>query len=172
MDRKYEFTWDLLGDLEVGRPNLGRRTDVSVYRLMQYCLRDAIERELGAEGADRVFLEAGKLAGMQLYDHALQNDGSINDFTSKLQKLLLDLEIGVFRVEEMSPNADRFVMTVSEDLDCSGLPELSYEVCTYDEGLIAGLLERFSGKQYDVKEVDCWCTGDRTCRFEAVLREA
>ena len=27
-----------------------------------------------------------------------------------------------------------FVITMSEDLDCSGLPELDYEVCVYDEG--------------------------------------
>jgi predicted hydrocarbon binding protein len=59
------------------------------------------------------------------------------------------------------------VLTVDEDLDCSGLPELSYEICTYDEGLIAGVLESFAGVPFNVKEIDCWCTGDRTCRFSA-----
>ena len=172
MSRKYEFNWDLLGDLEVGRPNLGRRTDVHVYRLMQFCMRDVIESELGTEGADRVFFAAGKLAGGHLYDHALQGVASLDEFVSRLQTLLRDLEVGVLRVEEVSPSADRITLTVAEDLDCSGLPELSYEVCTYDEGLIAGLLERFTGKPYNVKEVDCWCTGDRTCRFQAELVEA
>ena len=56
-------------------------------------------------------------------------------------------------------------ITISEDLDCSGLPELDYEVCKYDEGFIAALLESFTGKSFQVKEIDCWCTGDRTCRF-------
>ena len=37
------------------------------------------------------------------------------------------------------------------------------------EGFIAGLFERFTGKTYHVKEIDCWCTGDRTCRFCAEL---
>ena len=59
------------------------------------------------------------------------------------------------------------VLTISEDLDCSGLPELDYEICTYDEGFIASLLEGFSGTAFNVKEIDCWCTGDRTCRFTA-----
>jgi len=57
---------------------------------------------------------------------------------------------------------------VSEDLDCSGLPELDYEICSYDEGFISALLECFSGMKFIVKEVDCWCTGDRTCRFSAI----
>jgi hypothetical protein len=42
-ERKYPFTWDLLGDLDKGRPNLGRSTRVEVYRLMQFCLRDVLE---------------------------------------------------------------------------------------------------------------------------------
>jgi predicted hydrocarbon binding protein len=60
-------------------------------------------------------------------------------------------------------------MSISEDLDCSGLPELDYEICVYDEGFIAGLLESFTGERFSVKEVDCWCTGDRTCRFVAEI---
>ena len=29
------------------------------------------------------------------------------------------------------------------------------------------MIESFTGKKFLVKEVDCWCTGDRTCRFSA-----
>jgi hypothetical protein len=32
----YNFTWKDLGDIQVGRPNLGPETQVAVYRLMQY----------------------------------------------------------------------------------------------------------------------------------------
>ena len=64
--------------------------------------------------------------------------------------------------------AGAFVLTVSEDLDCSGLPELDFEICTFDEGFLAGVLQSFfTGRSFKVKEVDCWCTGDRTCRFTA-----
>jgi predicted hydrocarbon binding protein len=55
---------------------------------------------------------------------------------------------------------------LSEDLDCSGLPIFGESVCDYDEGFIAGILEQYTGKKFLVKEVDCWATGDRTCRFE------
>jgi hypothetical protein len=59
-------------------------------------------------------------------------------------------------------------MTISEDMDCSGLPELSYEVCTYDEGFLAAIIESALGEKFRVKEIGCWCTDVRTCRFRAV----
>ena len=35
----YNFSWKQLGDIQEGRPNLGNKTDVSVYRLMQFTMR-------------------------------------------------------------------------------------------------------------------------------------
>ena len=58
-----------------------------------------------------------------------------------------------------------FTLTVSEDLDCSGLPIYGETVCNYDEGFIAGIFYVYTGKEFNVKEIDCWSTGDRTCRF-------
>ncbi len=166
--RKYQFSWNLLGNLELGRPNLGHTTRLEVYRLMQFCFRDVMEQHLGTEKTDRLFYEAGKLAGSQFYEHVLgHNNDDLDAFVKKLQSVLKDMGIGILRVEESNPQVGSFVFTISEDLDCSGLPELNYEICTYDEGFIAGLLENFTGKQFVVKEVDCWCTGDRTCRFTA-----
>jgi predicted hydrocarbon binding protein len=59
---------------------------------------------------------------------------------------------------------------VTEDLDCSGLPVTNETVCDCDEGFIAGILEIYTGSEFDVKEVDCWSKGDRVCRFEAKLK--
>jgi len=53
------FDWTMLGKVNEGRPNLGPTTDVSVYRLMQFTLRDVLVKELGVEAADRIFYEAG-----------------------------------------------------------------------------------------------------------------
>jgi predicted hydrocarbon binding protein len=54
---------------------------------------------------------------------------------------------------------------VAEDLDCSGIPVCSEEICTYDEGFISGIMLEFTGKRFNVKEIDCWCSGGRVCRF-------
>lgn len=163
--RKYEFRWELLGDLKVGRPNLGNTTRLEVYRLMQSCFRDAVERKYGTEAADEIFYEAGLLAGRHFYRNVVAPVTDLSEFLRKVTDLLRELGIGILRVEKSDPAAGEMVLTVSEDLDCSGLPELDYEVCTYDEGFIAGLMESFTEKRWVVKEIDCWCTGGRTCRF-------
>lgn len=167
MERKYEFTWDMLGDIESGRPNMGNTTRVEMYRLMQFTFRDIIEKQLGSEKTDLVFYNAGKLAGMEFYKHLIKETEDLNDFIQQLQNVLKELGMGILRVEEADMEKGELILTVAEDLDCSGLPETGYEICTYDEGFIAALLESFSGKPFTVKEVDCWCTGDRTCRFSA-----
>jgi uncharacterized protein len=164
---KYEFDWALLGNVEEGRPNLGPMVGVHAYRLMQYSFRDVLERMYGTGVADEVFHEAGRLAGAEYAKNVIGEHENFADFVKATQDALRDSKMGLMRVEEASPEDGRFVLTVSEDLDCSGLPELGYGVCTYDEGFIAALLESYTGTRFDVVEVDCWCTGDRTCRFEA-----
>jgi predicted hydrocarbon binding protein len=165
--RKYEFSWDLLGNIELGRPNLGNNTRLEIYRLMQFCFRDVIEQHVGTEKTDRIFYEAGQLAGRQFYQHLFAGITDFDAFLRRLQETLKEMGVGVLRVEKADIQVGSFVLTISEDLDCSGLPELDFEICTYDEGFIAGLLRCFTGKDFAVKEVDCWCTGDRTCRFTA-----
>lgn len=167
-ERLYKFSWNLLGDMQLGRPNLGPQTSVAAYRLLQFTMRDILEKEFGSETADRIVYEAGLLAGMEFYDHLLDKPKDASELVSRLQQLFEDLKIGLVRFEEVDLEQQKFVLTVSEDLDCSGLPELEHEICVYDEGFIAGLLEKFFGRSFNVKEVDCWCTGDRTCRFRAI----
>ncbi len=167
--RKYEFSRDLLGDIAEGRPNLGETVGLDTYRLLMYTVRDVLEQRLGTAGADEILFEAGKLAGAEFYRVNIGATDSLEDFVKKAQVTLRSKGIGVLRIEEVDLDKGRIVLCVDEDLDCSGLPELEYEVCIYDEGFISSLLECFSGQSWSVKEIDCWCTGDRTCRFEANL---
>ena len=167
MDRKYKFNWNLIGDLTVGRPNLGPTARVEAYRMMQFAFRDQLESILGTEKTDEIFYAAGKLAGSEFYDNTCAGVFTFSALFKKLQTLLRDLGMCIIRVEEASEKEGKFILTMSEDLSCSGLPELDHEICIFDEGFIAGILEKFTRKSFRVKEVDCWCTGDRTCRFEA-----
>jgi len=165
--RKYQFSWDLLGDIQLGRPNLGQTVRLEVYRLMQFCFRDVLEMKYGADDTDHIFYEAGFLSGKELYANLIGPQNDLGEFMKKLQSVLKELGIGILRVEEADMENGKLTLTVSEDLDCSGLPDTGFQLCTYDEGFIAALLESFTGKPFTVKEVDCWCTGDRTCRFTA-----
>ena len=60
-----QFDWSMIGDIGEGRPNLGSTMDVSVYRLMQFTLRDVLIKNFDAESADRIFYEAGEHAGRE-----------------------------------------------------------------------------------------------------------
>ena len=71
-------------------------------------------------------------------------------------------------MEHFHEESGEIVLTVGEDLDCSGLPVTGEEVCTYDEGFLAGILEAYTGSEYHVREIDCWANGNRTCRFRGV----
>jgi|SRR5665647_30650 len=169
--RKYRFSWDLLGNVKLGRPNLGQHARIEMYRLMQYSFRDVLEQHLGADETDRIFYEAGYLAGKEFHQNLIGPMEDLNDFIKQLQSVMKELGVGILRVEAADLEEGRFTITVAEDLDCSGLPELGTQLCTYDEGFIAALLEGFAGKPFTVKEVDCWCTGDRTCRFSATMNK-
>ena len=166
-ERKYKFSWNLIGDIDSGRPNLGNMTRLEVYRLMQFTFRDVIEQYVGSEKTDKIFFEAGKMAGKEFYTHMLTPTNDLHEFVRQLQVKLKELRIGILRVEKTDVDKGEFILTIAEDVDCSGLPELDGAICTYDEGFIASILECFSGIPFHVKEIDCWCTGDRTCRFVA-----
>lgn len=160
------FDWSMIGDITEGRPNLGNDMHVAVYRLMQFTLRDVVIRNFDTQTADRLYFEAGELAGRELFKAMMTKGNGFNEFVKELQDILEKLKIGILRIEKADLDNMHFTLTVAEDLDCSGLPVCDETICTYDEGFINGLLSEYTGSQFDVKEVDCWCSGDRVCRFE------
>ncbi len=100
MERKYAFSWDLLGDIEKGRPNLGNTTRIEVYRLMQFTFRDIIEKHVGKEETDKIFYEAGQLAGSAFYQHMITKTDDLNNFVNQLKAVLRELGMGILRVEQ------------------------------------------------------------------------
>ena len=166
-DARKAFKWDSLGDIKNGRGDLGEEMPVIVYRLMQFTLLDALSSELGLVKANDFFRKAGYLAGMEFAKNVLSLDKEFDAFVSHLQEALKLLKVGILRMEFFNPEDGSIILTVAEDLDCSGLPITNESVCVYDEGFIAGILEAYTGKKYNVRETDCWATGDRVCRFNA-----
>jgi len=160
------FSWANLGDIKEGRGNLGEEMPVLVYRLMQFTLLDVLSKEYGREKANHFIREAGRLAGMEFTRNVLDLKVDLNTFVANLQKVLEELKIGILRIEAIDEKAEEIILTVAEDLDCSGLPITDETVCDYDEGFISGILNVYTGKTYTVREIDCWASGDRVCRFK------
>lgn len=167
----YIFSWDKLGDIKEGRGDLGEEVPVSVYRLMEYSMNHILAQEYGAERADDLFRKAGYLAGAEFAKNVLDLTCDLDTFVSQLQRVLKELKIGVLRIESLDEEDGTIVLTVAQDLDCSGLPPTNEVVCTYDEGFLSGVLEAYTQKPYVVREIDCWASGDRVCRFRCKTAE-
>jgi len=160
------FSWDNLGNVKEGRGELGEEMPVLVYRLMQFTMLDILAREFGREKANDYIRQAGFLAGTEFTKNVMDLSLPLDKFIASLQKTLKDLKVGILRIESANSDASEIILTVGEDLDCSGLPVTDETVCDYDEGFISGILGAYTGKKYTVKEIDCWANGDRVCRFK------
>lgn len=166
-DRKSISLEDYLRYDSSSRGNLGAELPVTVYRMLEYSLREELVHEFGKEKQIEVFRGAGKMAGEYFAKHYLNMDQPLNQFVGELQARMQEFKIGVLRIEDVDEESGKITLTVAEDADCSGLPVLGETVCNYDEGFISGILSLYSGKPYQAVEVDCWATGDRVCRFHA-----
>lgn len=167
--KQYSFEWKNIGDISVGRPNLGQYTTVAIYRLMHFSMRATLLKELGEAKTKDIFQQSGELAGIEFCKNSLNIELPLNDFLAELHQKLIDFSIGVLKIEKADIENMNFTLTVSEDLDCSGLPVYGETVCDFDEGFIAGIFHVYTGNVFMVKEIDCWSTGDRTCRFTVKL---
>lgn len=165
-----QYIWEDAERLKESRGNLGEDMPVSVYRLFQYTMKNVLIKEFGKEKTTDLFRQCGKAAGQQFAQHMLDLTLPFNQFISQLQETLRSMKIGVLRFEKFDEETGHAVITVSEDLDCSGLPVIGETVCDYDEGFIAGILQEYTHKEYVVVEVDCWATGARVCRFDAKVQ--
>jgi uncharacterized protein len=165
---RYRFQWCDLGDIDLGRPNLGPQLPVLVYRLAQYTMREALAQHFGEQQAGDLLREAGWISGREFCLNVLDRSLPLSAFIAELQVKLRELGVGILRVEQADLDRLALTLTVSEDLDCSGLPVTGSTVCEYDEGFISGLLHAYTGRGFGATEVDCWATGDRTCRFVIV----
>lgn len=161
------FSWEDLGDVETGRPNLGPSAPVAVYRLLQFTLREAVSARYGAEAARDVLREAGLIAGREFCRRLLDASLAHGPFLAELQSTLREWGYGLLRIERSDPECRECVLTIAEDLDCSGLPVSDRTVCEFDEGFLAGIFQEYTGRAFEVREVDCWASGERVCRFTA-----
>ena len=160
------FSWDNLGNIKEGRGDLGEEMPVLVYRMLLFALLEVLSKDFGNEKANHYMREAGRLAGAEFARNMLNLNVPFEKFVASLQQALQGLKIGILRIEFAAESAEEIVLTVSQDLDCSGLPISNGTVCNYDEGFLAGIFEVYTKKPYSVREIDCWANGDRVCRFQ------
>ena len=166
----YTFQWSSIGNIKDGRGEMGEEMPVLVYRMMQYSMLDVLSKAHGNEQANDYFRKAGYLSGREFATHALNLGAGFNTFTTNLQKVLESMKIGILHTESFDRETGSIVLTVEKDLDCSGLPNTNETVCNFDEGFISGILEAYTGRVYNVREVNCCANGDALCRFSGTVQ--
>lgn len=165
------FSWEALSPARIkeGRGDLGETMPVMVHRLMESALYECLIQEMGKEQADHYFRMAGKLAGATFAANALDLSVDMDTFLANLQTIFLELKIGILRVELLNQVTGEMILTVGEDLTCSGIPITNNTVCHYEEGFISGVFHTYTGHLYSFREIDCWSTGARICRFQGFI---
>ncbi|MDY3766613.1 MAG: 4-vinyl reductase [Lachnospiraceae bacterium] len=153
------------------RGNLGGQVPVMIYRLLEYSIREQLVEQYSKEEQIQIFRKAGYRAGVYFAEHFLDLSLPFSEFIAHLQACFQELKVGILRIEKFDRETGKMILTISEDVDCSGLPMLGETVCNYDEGILSGILTSYTKKDYNAIEIDCWATGDRVCRFQAETKE-
>lgn len=163
-----DFSWENLGNIKEGRKELGENMPVLLYRMFAYSMNHILTRDGGQDYAVDIFRRAGYLAGAEFARNILNLSADPNAFIFSLQEALLQFQMGILRFEVFKLELGEFVLTLAEDLDCSGISPANELVCTFDEGFFTGIIEAYTGKKYQVREIDCWANGARVCRFHGM----
>ena len=99
---EYRFEWKDLGNIAVGRPNLGPSTKVAVYRLMQYTMRTILIDYFGMDKARQIFIDAGKLAGIEFCKNTLDTSLKLNEFIAQLHDNFSNLKSEFCRLKRLT----------------------------------------------------------------------
>jgi len=73
--------------------------------------------------------------------------------------------LGNFEIVEFNPDEGFFRFRVLDNPICSQLKDLGKPAGVTIAGTIAGIVEKYTGKEYDAQEVKCLAKGDEYCEY-------
>jgi predicted hydrocarbon binding protein len=142
---------DVGNALSILRPTLGDQAGIGLYRLLRLV---ALEDIIGRGAAGTAYI-AGKKLGNSL---GLTN---LDDFLG----LCATLKIGVIKVPRLTESAAH--VDVYECVTCSGMQPVGRMLCSFEGGLIAGVVESVTKKRARAREVTCiGGLGHDSCGFD------
>ncbi|HVK75911.1 MAG TPA: V4R domain-containing protein [Kofleriaceae bacterium] len=142
---------DVSNALSILRPTLGDNAGIALYRLLRLV---ALEDIIGRGAAGTAYI-AGKKLGNGLGLRTL------DDFLA----LCTSLKIGVIEVPVLTPNQAH--VDVYECVTCAGMAPVGRTLCSFEGGLIAGVVESVTRKRARAREVTCiGGLGHEACGFD------
>ena len=164
-----QYFLDILREVE--EENENERYTAVDYHALRHTFMELLRKAYGLERTSEFFRQAGYLAGAEHAKYKLDLDVDFNTFIANLRETLDRLKIGDLRMEAYDPNTGSFEMIVRHEHGDGGMSSKYDKLNAYDEGLLCGIFDVYSGKKYDVKEVDCWTNENAMCRFVGTVIE-
>ncbi len=108
---------------------------------------------------DRPFYDAGYEIGSNVISKQIKGS-RLEDVLKELAELWNRLNLG--NIELVGTKK----IQVKDCYQCSHMPDVGKPLCASDAGVIAGVLDRATGKKHSVRETKCWGTGYDFCEFD------
>ncbi len=143
-----EYTLEDIRSIE--RPKLGENVPLALFRI----LRIIGMRSLLGESSGQTLYAVGKSVGNML------DAKTMEDFRTRIE----ELKIGIPKAETIDD--DHITVRLYECITCAGFPETGEMFCDLESGIIAGLLEKVSGKRAKSTQTKSWSVGYRYCEFD------
>ncbi len=107
---------------------------------------------------DRPFYDAGYDIGSNVISKQIKGS-RLKDVLKELACIWEKLSLGTVELAE----ANR--IRVKDCYQCGHMPDVGKPLCSSDAGIIAGVLDKTTGKKHSVRETKCWGTGYDFCEF-------
>lgn len=152
----------------IGRTKLGQMVPVNVFR----ALRLEGMKEIAGRGANAIIYRGGRNLGYNVgqdISSKMSNKADLNEYLTIVVQAFEQLGIGLVSVAGGSFSNGQVYLQVDECVTCAGIPNIGETVCHFEGGVVAGIVQNFTGSIVTCKEVQCWGKGDKTCMFEVNL---
>lgn len=148
---------DFANATKVLRPTLGNEAPIALFRLVRLIL---LEDMFGVSATASSYLSGKQLGkGLGLRD------------LSQFVELCEQLKIGIIKTGEN--HKGQLHIDVFECVTCSGMTPPGRALCSFEGGLIAGVVEGISKNKVNVREVTCiGGLGHETCGFDVAVNES
>ena len=157
---------ELLGDPSAGRPTLGDKAPVAMFRALRLVgMMEGLNSMIG--DASTLVYTSGKGVGRGLGETILAQTGKdMDQFVPAVAAQVKSLGIGIMSITKAELDNGLIEIKVDECITCSGAPIIDKRVCHFESGFISGLLEPLLEKTVNVIETQCNCMGEDGCVFE------
>lgn len=117
---------------------------------------------LSSPGAHAMLYWVGRESGINISKRIKGTGMRIR--LKKFIELMKYLKIGIFKTKSLK----KPVFIVEESAFASGAKNFEKRICSYIAGLLAGFIEKSTGRKYNIIETKCIANGDEHCEFITV----